>query len=270
MVVDNILNIKKIQQNIKILNKTNKVLYLFTNNLLSINNLIINYLNIQDLTPKYENLEDSKIDFFTLNKALNLKLLNLELFDILPNTYMCMPEYDYDNSIKINPQILEILDRATNHLGNIKLLLPYLIEDKNFYYKYIMSKSLLNNLELYVGLVDLMKYNSKQILDYYTELLKMENSISFVYSVDSLNALNALNALNLNALNVLNLNLKIKKVLYDKLGDKLGDILYYFNGLNNLKISEKLLNLLASASSLSFIQKTMRIFKKFLKIIKLI
>ena len=231
-----ILHIKK---NIKILNKTNKVLYLFTNNLLSINNLIINYLNIQDLTPKYENIEDLKVDSVILKKSLNINSLHFEMFDVLPNIYICMPEYDYDSSIQLDSKLWDMLYNTEKYLIGIKGFLTYLIEEKNFYYKYQMSESLLHNLELYVGLVAKIKSNSKQILVYYSELLELENSKSSVdlINLKVLNEVNALNLLVLNLSNVLSLNLKIKKALsvnvFDTL-DKLDESFNYYNYLDSL------------------------------------
>jgi hypothetical protein len=166
---------KELQQKINLLKKKIYLLRLFEKKFFEHNNQIIRYLNFKDFNPKYINLEDLNVDEEILKKSLKIESQYFEMFEI--QDYMEDPFYSntLDNSINIDPQFLKHLDIAEKQLMDFNRFLDYLIETKNFYYKYKMFKCLVENHKFHIDLLAQISSYSEQILEYNYEFLKLLN-----------------------------------------------------------------------------------------------
>jgi hypothetical protein len=173
-----------IKQQIYHLIKVNQIFDIFQKKILENNNHIIKYLNLKDLHPKYINLESHDLDSLTITKSIEIEAIHFEIFDI-PESINEPTENN--NSINMDTKLLEQLVIFEEKLLEIQFFIDYLIETKNFYYKYQMYQCLVENIRLNNGILYQVIFNCQKIIEYESQLLEMiELKLSSIPSIPSI------------------------------------------------------------------------------------
>ena len=161
----------EILKKIKHLKYFNYILISFNTKFLETNNQIIDYLNLKDLNPQYINLDSLPLDDFTLKKSLQIESRLFEKF-VIQKIPLINEDFhnDYLKSAWYH-QSKDVLDDYEKKLLDTQDFLEYIIETKNFYYKYQMFQCLIVNIDASYKIFDQISLNDQRLKEYDVELL---------------------------------------------------------------------------------------------------